>query len=173
MTAEELLAAIERRVGARLRSIHDIETADMLASGANTLKQERCPQTGYPCYSTDCRADWCGWRGGPPPRVQPAPLEPAREEKKPLTHADMLTPQQLVWYKGRQAAVIELCEHLGFGFVIHEAFDAWERVQPGTAHRPGPCSVFTEPCEHPSNNGDIVGCSDCFGCGWQFVKEEP
>ena len=57
--------------------------------------------------------------------------------------------------------VIDLCESLGYGFVMDEAAKAWHIKRGASSHRSGPCHAFTVPC--PDHT---VSCDICFGCGW-------
>lgn len=65
--------------------------------------------------------------------------------------------------------VVEMCERLGYGYVMQQASWGWKEKDNTGYHTKGPCGGLTVPCECEN----IVGCDWCCGCGWltEKVKE--
>lgn len=88
-----------------------------------------------------------------------------------LTAEELLAsipPHVLAKQKADTERVRQLCEELGYGFVIGQASDLWRKKDSTGAHVVGPCAFFTAPCPCERRGS----CDLCYGCGWNFKKAE-
>ena len=67
-------------------------------------------------------------------------------------------------WESKKKQVKDLCEKIGYGFVISEASRIWQEKDPRGAFSVGPCVLFTEPCDCERK----TKCDKCYGCGWNF-----
>lgn len=67
-----------------------------------------------------------------------------------------------------QRLVVNLCESLGYGFVMHEASRSWRMKPdfPGVGMMVGPHEGCTVECEHWGFDTDKDHCEWCCGSGW-------
>ena len=67
-----------------------------------------------------------------------------------------------IMYEKDRLAVRDLCEQIGYGFVIGEAARQWAVLDDVGAFTIGPCKAFTVPCECRVPHE----CEWCNGAGW-------
>lgn len=79
-----------------------------------------------------------------------------------------IPPHVLAKQRADTERLRQLCEELGYGFVIHQASRLWQEKDSKGAHVAGPCAFFTEPCSCKRRGS----CDLCYGCGWVFRKPE-
>jgi hypothetical protein len=81
--------------------------------------------------------------------------------------SEIPTQKEIERMNDRHSMMVKnLCEQLGYGFVMTIASWLWIEKDPSGAIVTGPCAAFTKPCNHNGLPGHK--CDLCYGCGWVF-----